>query len=170
VTISGTVGAAMEGAAFGVPAMAVSLEVDASLHVHYDDSVDFSAAMYFTHHFAEKWIMSTPLPDVDLLKLEIPGAATPDTPWRIARLERQTYYASSAPKRQRLQDEGPFGYQKVYRRELSEGETDASLLHDGVVAVTPLTLDMTSRVDRGLLERMLDGKKSRKAVSAKPGD
>jgi 5'-nucleotidase len=149
----------MEGAAFGIPAMAVSLQTDPSLHVHYDDSVDFQAAIHFTRTFAQKWLMSTPLPDVDVLKVEVPEAATPDTPWRIARLERQTYYAPVPAHRQALQDVGPFGYERVYRRELSDGETDASSIYDGFVAITPLTLDMTSRVDWGLLRRMLDGER-----------
>jgi 5'/3'-nucleotidase len=159
VTISGTVGAAMEGAAYGIPAMAVSLQTDPSLHVHYNDSIDFSTAIHFTRYFAGRWLMSSPLPDVDLLKIEIPEGATADTEWKIARLERQTYYESVPTERKRLQDEGRFGYRRVYQRALSESDTDASLLHDGFVAVTPLSLDMTSRGDWGVLRRALGREK-----------
>lgn len=156
VTISGTVGAALEGAAYGIASMAVSLQTDPSLHIHYNDTIDFSAAIHFTTFFASRWIASGPLPDVDVLKIEVPDSATPRTGWRIGRLERQIYYASLPTERQRWEDEGPLRYHKVYQRELSDGDTDASLLHDGFVAVTPLSLDLTSRIEWDVLRRTFD--------------
>ena len=47
VTVSGTVGAAMEGASFGIPALAISLETDKEHHLSYSNDVDFSNAAYF---------------------------------------------------------------------------------------------------------------------------
>jgi len=158
VTISGTVGAALEASAYGIPALAVSLQTDPSLHVHYNDTADFSAAMHFTQYFARQWLNTTPIPDVDALKIEVPGNATPETEWRIARLERQTYYAPVPAQRQRLEDEAPMGYRSVYDRSLGEPDTDAAGLHDGFVVVTPLSLDMTSRVDWDFLRRVLDSR------------
>jgi len=158
VTISGTVGAALEASAFGIPAMAVSLQTDPSLHVHYNDSVDFSAAMHFTQYFARQWLNTTPIPDVDALKIEIPKNATPQTEWRITRLERQTYYEPVAGKRQRLEDTSPVGYRMAYERGKVDSDTDAAGLHDGLVAVTPLSLDMTSRVDWNFLKRVLESR------------
>jgi 5'-nucleotidase len=160
VTISGTVGAALEGAAYGIPAMAVSLQTDASLHFHYNDTPDFSAAVYFTRFFAERWLNAEPLPDVDVLKIEVPDKATPATEWRIGRVERQLYYASKTSGRARWTDEGPLIYHKVYQRELSMGDTDASLVHDGFVAVTPLSLDLTSRIEWNVLRRTLGDDKA----------
>src|SRR5512136_2289948 len=76
VTVSGTVGAAMEGAGNGVPALAVSLETDASEHLSYSTEIDFSAAAYFTTLIANM-ILERPLPeDVDLIKLDVPCDAT----------------------------------------------------------------------------------------------
>src|SRR5258705_5761952 len=46
VTISGTVGAALEAASLGIPALAVSQETGIDLHLTYADG-DFSAAAYF---------------------------------------------------------------------------------------------------------------------------
>ncbi len=157
VTISGTVGAALEGAAYGVAAMAVSLQTDASLHFHYDDSPDFSTAIHFTRFFAERWLRGGPLPDVDVLKVEVPDKATPATPWKIGRLERQIYYATIPTGRAHFQEAGPLAYRKVYKRELTEGDTDASLVTDGFVAVTPLSLDLTSRIAWDDLRRKIDG-------------
>ena len=51
ITISGTVGAALEGAAFGVPAMAISLEMPKE-HQRGEVKIDFSTAAYFTSRFA----------------------------------------------------------------------------------------------------------------------
>src|SRR5512137_2566736 len=47
VTISGTVGAAMEAAAMGLPALAMSLETDTSHHFTYSRQVDFAVSAYF---------------------------------------------------------------------------------------------------------------------------
>jgi 5'/3'-nucleotidase len=159
VSISGTVGAALEGSALGVPAMAVSLQTDPSLHINYNNSVDFSAAIYFTRFFAQQWLNSTPIPDVDVLKIEIPETATAASEWRITRLDRQTYYIPVPGGRKQLEDESPFGYKRVYDRTKSQADTDAAALHDQFVSVTPLSLDMTSRVDWSLLKRMIDAKK-----------
>jgi 5'-nucleotidase len=43
VTISGTVGAAMEAASLGIPALAISLEVAQEYHFSYSREIDFSA-------------------------------------------------------------------------------------------------------------------------------
>lgn len=145
VTISGTVGAALEGAALGIRSLAVSLEVDPSFHLTNDDSVDFSAAVHFTRYFAERLLRAGDLPDVDVLKIDVPASATVQSEWRITRLERQSYYRPVAPDRARLEDEGPMGYEIVPHDALHP-ESDASAIVQGVVSVTPLSLDMTSRI------------------------
>src|SRR5512138_3598745 len=48
VTISGTVGAALEAASFGIPALAVSLEVERQHHWSLSKEVNFLTAAYFT--------------------------------------------------------------------------------------------------------------------------
>ena len=52
ITVSGTVGAAMEAAGLGYPALAMSLQADARYHLSYSQDVDFSAAAHFTAYFA----------------------------------------------------------------------------------------------------------------------
>src|SRR6266545_2689248 len=47
VTISGTVGAALEGAALGIPSLAVSLEADPKYHLTYSEDVSFLVAAEF---------------------------------------------------------------------------------------------------------------------------
>jgi 5'-nucleotidase len=77
VTISGTVGAALEAAAQGIPALAVSLETDPEHHRSYATTVDFATAAHFALHFA-RWLLAGRLPfDVDVLKVDVPGRSHP---------------------------------------------------------------------------------------------
>ena len=91
VTGSGTVGAALEAADQGVPALAASLETAKEFHYNHSDAVDLEAATHFTGLFAARLLSRQLPPDVDLLKLEVPSDATPDTAWRVTRLSRQRY-------------------------------------------------------------------------------
>lgn len=156
VTISGTVGAALEASALGVPAIAVSLEVDPALHLSNDDSVDFAGSIAILRHFARLWLDSEPLPDVDVLKIDIPATATADSPWRITRLERQPYYLPVAPERESYGDDGAFGYRMAPRQKFNS-LSDAAALNEGVISITPLSLDMTSRIAPDMLRDRLDG-------------
>src|SRR6185436_11096868 len=99
VTISGTIGAALEGASFNIPALAISRETPKEYHLSYSEDIDFAAAAYFTHLFAEL-LLRAPRPlDVDVLKVEVPASATPQTPWRVTRQSRQRYYLPVKPER-----------------------------------------------------------------------
>jgi 5'-nucleotidase len=156
VTISGTVGAALEAAAFGLPAMAVSMETEKQYHLSHSTDIDFEAAAHFTRFFAEKLLALARPADVDVLKVEVPAGATPATPWRVTRVSRQRYFLPLAPDREDLAAAGPIDYKMHY--ELGEIERDSdvyALIHDRVVSVTPLSLDLTSRVDLAALGQLL---------------
>ena len=99
VTISGTVGAAMEAAAFGIPALAISLQTERRHHLTYSEEVDFSTAGYFAAYFGKLLLERALPPDVNLLKVDIPTTATSETPWKVTRLHRERYYKQVAPKR-----------------------------------------------------------------------
>jgi 5'-nucleotidase len=147
ISISGTVGAALEGAAFGIPSLAVSQETDSSYFLSYSDAIDFRVAAHFTAYFARLWLAWDGMPDVDVLDINVPLGATPETPWRITRLSHRTYYVPIAPTRERLDQPGRVGYQ-VRMPEAPEEDSDVHALRiDRVVSVTPLSLDQTSRVD-----------------------
>lgn len=169
VTISGTVGAALEGAAFGVRGLAVSIEAPRELHESYSTEVCFDVAAHFTRLFAAR-LLTLDLPaDVDALKVDVPSDATPTTPWRITRLSRRPYYIPVKPERVRLSDEGVMDY--VLATDLAEVEPDSdvrALVHDRAVSVTPLSLDLTSRVDFSLLARLLAGGGTQRADASLP--
>lgn len=165
VTISGTVGAALEGASFGVPGLAVSLETDSVHHYASEHSteVDFSAAAYFTRYFAERMLRLKHPPDVDVLKVEVPADATPATPWKITRLSRQRYYSPLKPARERLSDPGKIAYQRDIKTGELEPDSDVhALVVARVVSVTPLSLDLTARVDFREMQRLLENGNSRR--------
>lgn len=154
VTISGTVGAALEGAAYGIPSLAISLETDPSLHLSHDTGVDFSTAAHFTALFAAR-VLAAPLPpDVDALKIDVPARATPRSPWRLTRLERKPYYLAVPARRDSLDAEGRIGY-RLDPQGVSGEDTDVAVLLRGEVTVTPLSLDMTSRVEMSKLRDLL---------------
>lgn len=157
-TISGTVGAALEGASLGIPALAMSLQTPKDLHLTYAD-VDFSAAAHFTRLFGTWLLQNRRLPDdVDALKVDVPAGARPDTLWRVTRLSRRRVYWPTRPERIALSDIGKLGYEYMADPSRAEPNSDVyAVLHEGVVAVTPLSLDITSRTDLFRLQQLFRG-------------
>jgi 5'-nucleotidase len=160
VTVSGTVGAALEAATLGIPALAVSLQTGQEDHFSLSQDVDFSVAGFFTNQFASK-LLESPLPeDVDLIKLDVPKDATPQTPWVVTRQSRQRYYVPVPAKRASLSDRGPVGYDIRYREEdLEPGSDLYVLLIEKKVSVTPISIDLTSRTDFHELRNLLSDPK-----------
>ena len=156
VTISGTVGAALEGASLGIPAMAVSLEADAKYHLTYSEEVSFLVAAEFTYQIA-RLLLEKKLPaDVDVLKVDVPSDATVDTPWQITRVSRQRYYEPIAPERKSWSEPGLINYREAAEFEREGEDTDVyALRKKRIVSVTPLSLDLTSRVNFSELDNLL---------------
>ena len=156
ITISGTVGAAMEAAALGFRALAVSLETAKEHHLTYSRDVDFTGAAHFALQFARLLLEKEPFPDVNLLKLDVPSDATPDTDWVLTRLAKQRYYDPVAPERENWSVPGTVGYKEAPRVEEEPSDSDVSVIRKRrLVSVTPISLDMTSRVDFSELEKHL---------------
>jgi 5'-nucleotidase len=156
VTISGTVGAAMEAASLGIPAMAVSLEAAAEYHLTYSEEVSFLVAAEFTARIA-RILLSRKLPlDVDLLKVDVPSDATVDTPWQLTRVSRQRYYEPLAPARASWAERAIIGYREAGVLDREPENTDVyALRKKRIVSVSPLSLDLTSRVDFSDLDQLL---------------
>jgi 5'-nucleotidase len=156
VTISGTVGAALEAAALGIPALAISLETGKQYHLGYSTEVDFHTAAHFTRLFADM-MMNCEFPeDVDVLKVDVPNQATPETPWKLTRLTHQRYYVPVRPSRKSWDEPLVIDYEISEDPCNHEPGTDVyALCAEGVVSVTPLSLDLTSRIDFGQFEACL---------------
>jgi 5'-nucleotidase len=160
ITMSGTVGAAIQAADLGLPALAVSLQLIDESYLSYSQRIDFSAAAHFTGVVA-KMILEQGLPKgVDLFKLEVPASATPQTDLRFTRLAHHPYFT---PVVKRSGGWGSTGYID-YRIDPAESVAPDSDLYavitDKVVALTPLTLDMTARVDLQELADLMTGHKT----------
>lgn len=156
ITVSGTVGAAMEGAELGIPALAVSLETEREFHLSYSRDIDFTAAAHFTTMFARLLLQGFRDDDVDLLKVDVPSDATVDTPWQITRLSRGRYYLPKKPERQRLDAPADLDYEVAGDVSAHRGDSDAHVLRiQRRVAVTPISLDMTARVGLGDLDERM---------------
>lgn len=155
VTVSGTIGAAIEAATFDIPGIAASLETDVEHHLTNSDLVDFSAAGYFVRRLTQA-VLKNGLPaGVDILKLDVPYDATTATPWRITHVSRRRSIHSSVVEKngvRRLR-----GYYREFDLDTLEPDSDAyALIVDEVVSVSPLTIDMTANVDAHTLEESLD--------------
>ena len=168
VTVSGTLGACFEAAERGIPGLGVSLETEAMQYYEHDADVDFSAAAHFVALFARRVLASLRdhdstsaqaalPPDVDVLKVDVPRDATRATPWRITRQDRLSYYTPLRPGRaDPYSGPGPITM-RVAKGCYSAEDTDAWALAHGLVSVTPLSLDLTSRVPFGMLAAFLGG-------------
>lgn len=153
ICASGTVRAA----ARGIPDLAASQQMHPD-HFMRHESRDWGAAEHFLRLFARKLVRARLPQDVDLIKLDMPEGATLETPWRLSRLSRQHYFELA------FEDPGPHSRLKDGRvtvrvdHEALEPDSDVhALVRERVVAVTPLSLDATSRADFADIHRATEG-------------
>ncbi len=162
LTISGTVGAALEAASDGVPALAVSLETAKEFHMSHSHAVDFSTAAHWTRWMAER-ILAHAIPEnAPVVNVNVPSDATDATAWRVTRASHQAYFKS-------LVQDGKFiGYDVVIRAEDLERDSDIYAVRvDRVVSITPLTYDLTARVNFKTFARTLQKKLNVKRTRAR---
>ena len=156
ITSSGTVGAAYEAADMTIPSMAISLETEKEHHFSNSDQVDFTTAAYFTHLFGRLLLEQRFPEDLSVLKVDIPDGATPKTPWQITRQSVQPYFLNFPPNRSSWDQPAKLGYEVRSKLENEPEGTDVHTLRvRRLVSVTPLSLDLTSRIDLNELDRQL---------------
>ena len=156
ITSSGTVGAALEASCSGIPAIAISKQTDIDSHRRYTCQ-DWSAASFFLNQFSKSLLTKKLLTDVDVLKIDVPGDATPSTEFRITRLAKAGYYSKSIenPTINSRIDEGKTVI-NVNETDLDPESDIYAFAIDKVVSVTPLSVDLTSRVKFSDLRELLD--------------
>lgn len=152
VTISGTLGAALEAAAMKFPALTVSLSVAQAYHQSHSQAVDFTAAADWGKRFARK-ILKRGMPrGADIVNLNVPDGATRRTPYRWTSVSRMNYFRSVVKETGR----GPVidGYEQMLdRRDIEPGSDIYAVLIDRVVSVSLLSLDLTARVPKSEIAR-----------------
>jgi 5'-nucleotidase len=93
---------------------------------------------------------------VDLLKVDVPSDASVDTPWQLTRVSRQRYYQPVPPERVSWSERGLINYREAGEFEQEAHNTDVYVLRKKrMVSVSPLSLDLTSRVDFAELDRLM---------------
>jgi 5'-nucleotidase len=155
LTVSGTVGAAWEGATMGVPALAVSLEVEMHHMFQHSPDIDFSVAAAYARRFAAA-VLANGLPQgVEILNINVPEAASPSVGWQLTRVSGYSHFHTIVHEDER--GEKVFA---GYHRELDFNKVEAQsdihvLFKDRQVSVTPLTIDSTAHTPGDELMRRL---------------
>jgi 5'-nucleotidase len=144
---SGTVGAAMEAASYGIPSIAASLQVDKG-DIKFENGhvdIDFEFAGKILKKVA-KQVIKKGLPEgIDLLNLNIPG--TPDSDKiKIVKLGHRMY---TPLIKTRLDPRGkPYYWIDGLPYEENEKESDGyCLMNEKVSTLTPLTIDNTGNIE-----------------------
>ena len=149
VTTSGTIGAALESASYGIPTIAASIQVtdqgdkfDDHRHYEYDFDLGIDLVRRISKH-----ALKTGFPDgVDVLNVNIPLNATPDTRVEITRLSRKIFKTAVS---ERHDPRGrPYYWIDGDLVQDDEAGTDVHALVRGHVSITPLTLDSTVGLDQ----------------------
>lgn len=158
IHFSGTVGAALEAASVDIPAIAVSLQLkDPNMYLSNSPEIDFSTAAHFTQFFARMLLEKRFPKEAQVLNINVPSSATPATDWRITRLSLHRVYRPILRRRGGWEERGEIGGEFT-GIDFSTLPTDSDafcLYSAGIVSVTPLTLDLTARVNLQQLESEL---------------
>ena len=156
VTTSGTIGAALEAASFGIPSIAISKQTGIGSHHRHTDQ-DWSVSSHFLSYFANALLKKTMPSDVDILKIDVPDSASFSTPWKLSKLAKTAYYSSSFPNPTTQSKIGDAKVGISIDVETLDPNTDIYVFAvDKCVSVTPLSLDLTSRTDLDFLKRAIE--------------
>ena len=149
IGVSGTVGAAFEAGAHGIPAIAAAITAQVSEWRTFG-TLDWTAARHFTRLLARQVLQNGMPPGVSVLNLNVPRGATTRTELRRTVQSQQPYYLR---RRARIRP-GPldqpyqFPVEVVVDRDRLEPGTDIhAIVCDQVASVTPLTWQMTAQTD-----------------------
>jgi 5'-nucleotidase len=156
VTTSGTIGAALEAASYGIPSIAASIQVvdqGDKFDMHHGEKHNFDVATKVLRRVANK-VLEHGLPEgVDVLNLNVPADAREDTEIVVTRLARKIFKTTV---QERFDPRGRPYYWIDGDLICSDAEgTDVQTIYqDRKISLTPLTLDSTSRIDFKQIESM----------------
>jgi 5'-nucleotidase len=157
-TTSGTIGAALEAAGQGVPAIAVSIRVEDEGDKFIDTNFkrDYSAAIEVVGKLAQ-CVLNGRLPQgVDVLNVNIPSHVGPDTKVVVTRLARKMYN-TRVHRRRDPRGRSYYWIDGTVVEDADEGTDLHTIMKKGQISVTPMAMDMTASADYKGLEKMLAG-------------
>jgi 5'-nucleotidase len=158
VHFSGTVGAALEAASADIPAIAVSQQlIDPDMYLSNSPEIDFSVAAQITVRFARMLLENRFPKAAQVLNINVPSNATLDTTWHITRLSLHRVYQPVLNRTGSWEEKGEIGgkFTGIDFTTLPHDSDAYTLYHKHEVSVTPLSLDLTARVDLQELENSL---------------
>ena len=157
VTTSGTIGAALEAASYGIPAIAASIQVldeGDKFDDHRAYSYDFDVGIKIVNRIAKN-VLEKGLPEgVDLLNVNIPRHAAMDTEIEITRLARKIF-VTGVEERFDPRGRPYYWINGELIRDAEEGTDVRAVMKKGHISITPLSLDSTARVDFREIEKLL---------------
>ncbi len=155
VTASGTVGAAIQSAVWDYKSLAVSMEVPQAFHYEHGE-VDWSQAILILRKAVQKFLAVDWPEDVHVLKIDIPDTADQNTPWVACRQSREPGWWGFVPD---ATAESPAG-NAIGKRGPRPGKSwnlnddMGTLLEGRNITVTPLSVDMSSRVSLDEVDKL----------------
>jgi len=154
VTTSGTVCAALEAATQGSNAIAISMELpDTDKFELFFKPYDFTYAKEILQKIT-KIVLKKGMPkDVDVLNVNVPSKANGEI--EITRLARKMY-KTRIEKRYDPRGRKYYWISGIERKEAEKG-TDIYALRRGKVSITPLSIDLTAKVDFSIMKNWLEG-------------
>ncbi len=155
-TTSGTIGAALEAAGQGVPAIAASIRVmdEGDKFADTDFKRDYSVAIDVVKRLA-KCVLDGALPQgVDLLNVNIPSNARPDTEIVVTKLARKMY-DTRVHHRQDPRGRSYYWIDGTVVEDAPDGTDLHTVMKKNKISITPMTMDMTASTDSAGLETML---------------
>lgn len=142
LTGSGTIGAAMEADSYGIPGLAVSLQV---LSGDKPEAMNWEPAAHFVGQFLEE-LINPGLPlGISILNINIPRHASKSTEVRITIDSRQPYFVFAKPTRTSREHASKLPVVVELDESTLEHNSDIrALVLDKVVSVTPLSSRLAS--------------------------
>lgn len=158
IAASGTVGAALEAAALGIPSLAVSRGAPLIHHrAQQYGALDWTVAAAVTRRLAERFLRYGLPPQVDVLNVNVPDDATSETAIRATIQSRQqhVYFTRPAPRDRTRPLALPLA-DTVDRQSLEPDSDIQAFLYDRVISVSPLTARLAAPCESDDLRRYVD--------------
>lgn len=148
IGVSGTIGAAFEADAHGIPGIAAAITAQTSEWRTFG-TVDWTAARHFTRLLAGQVLADGMPAGVSVLNLNVPRSATTRTELRKTVQSQHPYYVRRRPDPPRpLEQPYQFAVDVGIDPDRLEPGTDIhAIVRDQVVSVTPLTWQQTATTD-----------------------
>jgi 5'-nucleotidase len=156
-TTSGTIGAALEAAGQGVPAIAVSLRVEDEGDKFADTNLkrDYSAAINIVNRLA-RCVLEGALPEgIDVLNVNFPANVTPDTEIVVTNLAKKMY-DTRVHLRHDPRGRSYYWIDGTLVEDAEKGTDLHTIMKEGKVSITPLTADMSARGDDKAIKKMME--------------